>query len=78
MLCPVMQMDFTDNTGRYDDRGVELYSDEDLRYGVLWATSYLADGFTHEPMKGYDLIAFGRWCQEKLDSVGTRHVPPPF
>lgn len=66
MLCPVMQMDFTDGTGRYDDRGAELYSDSDLRYGILWAESHLADGHTHEPMKKFDLAAFGRWCKEKL------------
>ena len=62
MLCPVMQLDFTDGTGRYDDRGAELYSDNDLRYGILWADSYLADGYTREPMKGFDLKAFRAWC----------------
>jgi len=66
MLCPVMQMDFTDGTGRYDDRGGLLYSDADLRYGVLWAETHLAEGIASEPMKGYDLRAFGGWCRMKL------------
>lgn len=67
MLCPVMQLDFTDNTGRYDDEtGVELYSDEDLRYGVLWAESYITEGLVREPMKSFDLAAFGEWCKKSL------------
>jgi hypothetical protein len=66
-----MQLDFTDGTGRHDDEtGAELYSDRDLRYGILWAESYLAEGLTREPMKGYSLRAFGRWCREKLGEDG--------
>jgi hypothetical protein len=61
-----MQLDFTDGTGRYDEVGAERYSDEDLRYGMLWSESHLADGFTKEPMKGFDLKAFGEWCRKKL------------
>ncbi len=66
VLCQVMQMDFTDGTGRYDDRGAELYSDADLRYGILWAESYQHEGLTCEPMKGYSLSAFARWCRRNL------------
>lgn len=66
MLCPVMQMDFTDGVGRYDEAGCERYSDADLKYGILWADSYLADGYTKEPMKSYDLVEFRRWCVKKL------------
>jgi hypothetical protein len=68
MLCPLMQLDFTDNTGRYDEAGGERYDDNDLRYGVLWAETYLDDGLTHEPMAGFDLRAFGTWCKAKLEA----------
>lgn len=65
-LCQVMQLDFTDDVGRYDEAGAPRYSDEDLRYGVLWAESYLEEGLTREPMKGYDLVDFAIWCRAKL------------
>lgn len=68
-LCQVMQLDFTTggDVGRYDtETGKELYSDSDLRYGIIWADSYIADGYTTEPMEGYDLVAFRQWCLEKL------------
>ena len=68
-LCQVMQSDFTDGWGRRDDRGTELYSDDDLRYGILWAETHLAEGLTREPMKGYDLAAFAAWCRKKLEAV---------
>lgn len=61
-----MQLDFTDATGRYDEAGGERYSDNDLRYGMMWAAHHLAEGFTLEPMKGYDLRAFGEWCRAKI------------
>jgi hypothetical protein len=67
-----MQMDFTDDIGRYDERGAELYSDDDLHYGILWAEHYIAEGLTLEPMMGYDLAAFGRWCAEQLRREPTK------
>lgn len=66
MLCPLMQLDFTDATGRYDEAGEERYSDNDLRYGVMWAEHHLAEGIEAEPMKGFDLRAFGAWCRRLL------------
>lgn len=66
MLCPVMQLDFTDGVGRHDEVGAERYSDDDLRYGILWAETYLDDGYKNEPMKGYNLKAFAKWCEMKL------------
>ena len=72
MLCPVMQMDFTDGVDRYDDEtGAERYSNRDLHYGIAWADSHLAEGIAVEPMKGYDLAAFRRWCEEQLYEGGT-------
>jgi len=61
-----MQLDFMEGTGRFDEAGAERYDDRDLRYGVLWAETYIADGLTHEPMAGFDLAAFAAWCKEKL------------
>ncbi len=66
MLCPLMQLDFTDGTGRFDEAGAERYGANDLNYGIVWAETYLAEGYTHEPMKGFDLAAFKAWCKKGL------------
>ena len=72
MLCPLMQLDFTDGTGRYDEACGERYSVNDLAYGIAWADNYLAEGYSREPMKGYDLKAFRNWCRTKLSAEGTK------
>jgi len=66
MLCPLMQLDFTDGVGRYDEVGLARYSNSDLHYGILWAEAHLTEGIKREPMKGFDLAAFAEWCKEKL------------
>lgn len=76
MLCPVMQLDFTDGVGRYDETGRERYDDHDLQYGIMWAESYLAEGRTVEPMMDYDLKEFAAWCAKKLDPEATVEVAP--
>ena len=38
---------------------------------IGWADNYLAEGIAVEPMKGYDLAAFRRWCEEQLYEGGT-------
>lgn len=66
-LCWLMQSDFLHGTGRYEpDTGEELYSNADLEYGRQYALDYLAEGITKEPLYGYDLAKFARWCEEKL------------
>lgn len=65
-LCRVAQMDFQYGWGRYDDRGVELYDDNDLHDLIVFAADHLANGTTHEPLYHYDLAAFKQWCEIKL------------
>ena len=62
MLCRLMQWDFMEGTGRYDEDGAELYSVRDLEYGAQYASDYLAEGITKEPMMGFDLEQFREWC----------------
>lgn len=71
MLCPLMQLDFMDGTGRFDEAGAERYTDDDLRYGIMWAEHYIADGYKNEPMAGFDLEAFRKWCTSSLPKVHT-------
>ena len=61
-----MQFDFTDQTGRYDDEGHELYTDKDLRFGADYADWLLSEGYTEEPLYRYDLAAFRDWCLAQL------------
>jgi len=67
MLCRLMQFDFMDGTGRFDDTGAELYSDNDLQFGRQYALDYLATGVTIEPMMKFDLAAFADWCESQLN-----------
>lgn len=61
-----MQFDFMDGTGRFDETGAELYSDNDLAFGHQYAIDYLAHGITEEPMMHFDLQAFADWCKGSL------------
>lgn len=74
-LCALLQLDFTDGCGRLDEAGAERYAGRDLWYGVMWADCYMADGYTHEPMKGYDLAAFRAWCLAKLVELAAYREP---
>lgn len=65
-LCSVMQSDFKHGTGRYDERGAELYSERDLRFGYDYASGYLEEGETVDLIGGFDLRAFRDWCAAKL------------
>jgi hypothetical protein len=68
-LCRLMQFDFTHGTGRYDERGNELYSDNDLRFGIAYATDYLAEGITRDEFGGFDFEPFRRWCLSKFEAA---------
>lgn len=70
-LCCLMQLDFTDAIGRYDEAGQERYSDRDLAYGRQYALDYLSIGITHEPMRGFDLQAFTDWCEAQIVRAST-------
>lgn len=67
-ICQVMIADFMHGWNcRYDDRGTELYSDDDLHTGLQYADNLIEfEGLTHEPLHGYDLVDFKRWCKRKL------------
>lgn len=65
-LCRVMQLDFMHGWGRYDDRGVELYSDRDLAFGADYAQGYIDEGETHDLIGGFELVAFRDWCRQQL------------
>lgn len=73
-LCALMQLDFTDRVGRYDEGGQKRYDDGDLRFGIAYAEHYLEEGHVVEPMKGYDLRAFAVWCAEQLECAATSPV----
>lgn len=61
-----MQLDFLHNSGRYDDRGNELYSEYDLVYGIQYASDYLGAGVNNEPLEGFCLKSFQKWCNSQL------------
>ena len=71
----LMQMDFIEGTGRFDDIGAELYSERDLAYGHQYALDYLAVGIKTEPMMRFDLAAFADWCKNELDAALDRQSP---
>ncbi|MCP4934405.1 MAG: hypothetical protein GY927_09420 [bacterium] len=56
-----------DGTGRFDEYGAELYSDNDLAYGKQYALDYLDAGYTLEPLMKFDLAGFVSWCDAQLD-----------
>lgn len=64
-LCCIMQTDFMYGWGRYDEAGLEGYSDRDLDYGAVYAADHIAIGIFEEPMYGYDLRAFKAWCEQQ-------------
>ncbi len=68
-LCTLMQLDFMDGTGRFDQYNAELYSDSDLAYGYQYALDYLAAGVTIEPLMKFDLRAFADWCKKQVLTV---------
>ena len=63
-LCTLMQLDFMEGTGRFDDSGAELYDDNDLAYGYQYALDYLAAGEVVEPLMKFDLSDFADWCRK--------------
>ena len=65
-LCKIMQLDFTDGTGRYDDDGSEMYSDSDLAFGIDYAEGWLAQGYTYDKIGRFDLVRFRDWCESQL------------
>ena len=65
-LCYLMQSDFKHGTGRYDDRGAELYSLYDLDFGYHYASGWLEAGETSDLIGGFDLAEFRDWCALKL------------
>ncbi len=65
-ICRLMCLDFMDGTGRYDDDGAELYSDENLDEGAAYAQWLLGDGYTQEPFYRFDLRQFRAWCKDRL------------
>jgi len=65
-LCQVMRQDFIYGTGRYDERGTELYTNEDLKFGLAFARAYIDEGDTTDAF-GMPLAAFAAWCEAKLD-----------
>lgn len=64
-LCKLMQLDFLHHTGRFQD-GRELYSNEDLEQGKAYAVDYLQAGIRRDPLDGFSLRRFARWCHEQL------------
>lgn len=67
-ICQVMIGNFMGDAGtpRYDERGRELYDNEDLRFGREYAQLLLAEGEMKEPFHGYDLLEFVGWCNRQL------------
>ena len=66
-LCSLMVLDFRKGWGRHcEETGKELYSDSDLRFGIVYAEGLIEEGYTHEPFHGYDLREFVEWAREKL------------
>jgi hypothetical protein len=61
-----MQLDFLEQTGRYDDRGAQLYSERDLEFGLDYARGYIDEGETHDLIGGFELAAFRDWCEIQL------------
>ena len=66
-LCCLMVYDFKEQWGRFNEHGKELYSDRDLRFGIMYAEGFLERSITHEPFHKYDLKAFIAWAKEKLN-----------
>jgi hypothetical protein len=70
-LCQNMQNDFQYGWGdREPVTGELLYTEYDLRYGRQYALDYLAEGTQREPLRGFDLRRFARWCERKLTARG--------
>lgn len=53
---------------RRDERGTELYSDQDLRFGIDFALGYMSEGDTHD-VKGMPLKEFAEWCARQLYEI---------
>ena len=67
-LCRLMQDDFLHSTGRFDEAGVELYSDDDLHFGAEYARGWIEQGIMADPVGEFDLEEFAAWCGQQEDS----------
>lgn len=66
-LCWLMQSDFLFGTGRMEEvLRRPMYNENDLHYGIVFASDYIAAGETLEPLHKWDLAAFRTWCEAKL------------
>ncbi|SRR5258708_33422453 len=70
-LCRLTVLDFTRQTGRFDERGRERYDRSDVAFGLAYAQDLLARGHRVEPIDGFDLQRFVRWCRRRLREFGV-------
>lgn len=66
-----MQMDFKHQTGRRDDLGNELYSDNDLAFGIVYAEGWMEEGEQRDLIGDFDLSEFRDWCASQLRNFPT-------
>lgn len=65
-VCRLLQSDFTDGTGRYDEYGEELYDEYNLECAAVYAEDYLEVGIKRDPLYGFSLAGFAAFCRAKL------------
>ncbi len=66
-LCGLMVMDFTAGIGdREPETGEILYDESNLEHGVHYATDLLGIGHVVDPVDGFDLLSFKKWCLTRL------------
>lgn len=67
-LCRLLVLDATRGTGRFDE-GNELYDRGDVDFGIDYAMDRLAAGYTTDPIDGFDLKNFKKFCETKLKEL---------
>jgi len=70
-LCKLLVLDFTDQTGRFDERNEERYGVMDLQFGIGYAEGLIEDGYNTEPFYQFNLKRFARWCSQKLQKEAS-------
>jgi hypothetical protein len=64
-LCRLTVLDFIHQTGRFDE-GLELYDKADVENALVYASDLYEAGCTADPIDGFNLHRFIKWCRRKL------------
>ena len=72
-LCKLLVLDFTDQTGRFDERNEERYDALDLQFGIGYVEGLIDDGYNTEPFYGFDLKNFAGFCCKTLKAITERN-----